>query len=211
MRRPLRLLLYDRTCAPGARDGRPIPLSPAWRAGAWLYRSLDRIDLCFGAASWREAIDWILATRPEARIGEIQYWGHGQWGEALCGFDRLDRGAFARGSPLADGLRVLRGRLLDGGESLLWFRTCQLFGGRAGHDFARASADFFEARVAGHTFVIGFHQSGLHSLKPGQAPGWPLEEGIARGTPDEPQLARPSRPWAVNTITCLHGRIPDGY
>lgn len=203
----LRLLVYDRTCIPGA--GR-APLSIAWRAGASLYRALDRVDASFGAASWSEAIAWLLAVDPSARIGEIQYWGHGRWGRALCGADELDRGALARG-PLAAPLVALRERLLPDGAALLWFRTCELFGARAGHDFARAWSDFLGARVAGHTFVIGFHQSGLHSLRPGETPSWPLDEGLARGTPDAPEAARGSRPWAPNTVTCFHGKIPAGF
>ena len=210
MARPLRVLVYDRTCVPGARDGRPIPLTPAWRAGAWLYARLDRIDLSFGATSWGEAIAWLLAIEPSSSIAEVQYWGHGRWGQALCGSECLDRDAFARG-PHADRLRAFRERLLADGEALFWFRTCELFGAHAGHDFARAWADTLGVRVAGHTFVIGFHQSGLHSLRPGETPGWSLEEGIARGTPEAPEAARPSRPWAPNTITCLHGKIPDGF
>ncbi len=210
MTEPLRLLVFDRTCVPGAGDGRPLALSPIWRAGASLYRALGRIDAQLGVSSWREALAWLLALQPSSPIGEIQYWGHGRWGRALCGTDALSRASLSHG-PLADGLRALSERLLPDGESLLWFRTCELFGARAGHDFARAWADALGARVAGHTFVIGFHQSGLHSLRPGEQPGWPLDEGIARGTPDAPEAARPSRPWAPNTITCLHGKIPEGY
>ena len=37
----------------------------------------------------------------------------------------------------------------------------------AGHDFARAWTDFFGSRAAGHTFIIGYWQSGLHTLAPG--------------------------------------------
>jgi hypothetical protein len=58
--------------------------------------------------------------------------------------------------------------------------------------------------------VIGFWQSGLHSLLPGQQPGWSVDEGLIPSDPPAP-YARGSRPGAPNTITCLHGRIPDGF
>lgn len=72
-------------------------------------------------------------------------------------------------------------------------------------------ADWSGARVAGHTRVIGFHQSGLHGLSPGMRPSWSVAEGLARGTPDAPELAEGSRPWAPNTITCLHNSVPDAW
>ena len=41
MDRPLRLIVYDRTCT--GRPARP-GLTHSWIAGAWLYGRLDRID-----------------------------------------------------------------------------------------------------------------------------------------------------------------------
>jgi hypothetical protein len=123
----------------------------------------------------------------------------------------LDRSALEEGHPLHRSLCAIRQRLVPGGEALWWFRTCEAFGAQAGHDFARAWTEFFGCRAAGHTYIIAFFQSGLHSLAPGQEPGWPEEEGLLRGTPDEPLEARWSSPGAPNTITCLHGRIPDRF
>jgi len=95
--------------------------------------------------------------------------------------------------------------------ALVWFRSCETFGAAAGRDFARRLTDFFGCAAAGHTFVIGYWQSGLHRLEPGQPPGWAANEGIARGSPDRPELASSSSPRAPNTITCFTGKVPEGW
>jgi hypothetical protein len=204
---PLRLLIFDRTCRGGAWPG--LGLSHAWRAGAALYRGLRRLDHCLGASSWQEALEW-LATVDETRpVGEIQFWGHGKWGLARIGAEPLDRGCLEDGHRLSPLLRAIRRRMVPD-RGLWWFRTCETLGAAPGHDFARAWSDFFGVAVAGHSFIIGFYQSGLHRLRPGEVPGWSPEEGLRRGTPAAPEEALPSRPWAPNTITCLQGSIPDG-
>jgi hypothetical protein len=72
-------------------------------------------------------------------------------------------------------------------------------------------ADFFGCRVAGHTYTIGYWQSGLHSLVPGALPDWPLDEGLAAGAPRMPTRSLASSPDAPHTISCLVGEIPDGW
>jgi hypothetical protein len=67
-------------------------------------------------------------------------------------------------------------------------------------------AAFFNCRVAGHTYVIGPLQSGLHSVTPTQPPTWSMAEGFAA---DGSSLT--STPWAPNTITCLHGAVPSTW
>jgi hypothetical protein len=202
----LRLLIYDRTC----RVPR-LPLTHVWSAGGRLYHRLGRIDRAFGAASWDEALAWLagVETQRASPISEIQIWSHGRWGCALLQADVLDQQALRPGHPLHVRLQAVRERLLP--DSLFWFRTCQTFGARAGQSFARALVDFLGCRGAGHTHIIGFWQSGLHSLRPGDVPSWPASEGIARGTAEEPVQARPSGRRAPNTITCLHGRVPQGF
>ncbi|HEU4610915.1 MAG TPA: hypothetical protein VFS15_02515 [Kofleriaceae bacterium] len=106
-------------------------------------------------------------------------------------------------------LEAVRERLAP--DALVWFRTCETFGARAGIDFAERLADFFGARVAGHTYIIGFHQSGLHGLAPGARADWSAEEGLAEGSPDEPARARWSRPWHPHTVTALHGEVPAAW
>src|SRR5438552_2481660 len=109
----LRLLVYDRTCV----GRRPWPgLSTAWRAGRSLYGALGRIDAACGAASWAEALDWLGSHAPEARIAEVQYWGHGTWGNARLGGEVLDRLALAPGHVHEGRLRRLADRLLPGDE-----------------------------------------------------------------------------------------------
>jgi hypothetical protein len=201
----LRLLVYDRTCAGrGALPG----LSTAWRVGSGLYGALGRLDAACGAASWAEALDWLAEHQAGTPIAEIQYWGHGNWGNVRLGGEVLDETALAPGHPHEGRLRRIAERLLPGADGLVWFRTCESFGTARGHRFARACTRFFGCRTAGHTHVIGLWQSGLHSLLPGQEPGWPTEEGVT--APDAPGAAS-SRPGAPNTITCFHGRIPEGF
>jgi hypothetical protein len=204
---PLRLLIYDRTCV----GRRWLPgLTDAWRVGSRLYGALGRLDGVCGAGSWGEALDWLGAFQPEARLGEIQYWGHGRWGNARLAGEVLDEAALRPGHVHHQRLRQIAARLLPGPEGLFWFRTCETFGGARGQAFARAWTRFLGCRAAGHTHVIGFWQSGLHSLLPDQEPGWPVDEGLPPGAREPPIGAR-SRPGAPNTITCLHGRVPAGF
>ncbi len=111
----------------------------------------------------------------------------------------------------APSLDRLRTRLLHDGRALVWFRTCETFGARAGQSFARALADRLGARVAGHTYVIGVLQSGLHGLLPGNAPHWDPNEGLARGTPDSPALAHSSSEGAPNTIHFMNGSFDPAW
>jgi hypothetical protein len=208
MQHPLRLLVYDRTgYGPKLRN----QLSAAWKAGSVLYRGLGRLDAAFGAAHWKEALDWLGRVEPDQPIGELQFWGHGRWGRVLIGEEPLDREALSLGHPLYAGCVRLRERLLPDARALLWWRTCEAFGAKTGQDFAQALAEFFGCPVAGHTYVIGFWQSGLWRLMPGDKPDWSMTEGVALGTAEAPEKALGSSPRAPRTISCLHGRIPDGW
>ncbi|MBW2734500.1 MAG: hypothetical protein JRH20_19105 [Deltaproteobacteria bacterium] len=200
----LRLLIYDRTC-----HGRPLRpgLSFAWKTGGWLYRSLGRIDAMRGVESWGEALKWLSTQQSEAPIDEVQYWGHGKWGSARVREEVLDIHALRPGHLLHPHLLQLRSRLHA--DSLWWFRTCETFGADAGHAFARGFTDFLGCAMAGHTHIIGYYQSGLHRLRPGQAPHWPSEEGLACGTPAAPEEALWSKRSLPHTISCLQGRIPE--
>ena len=195
----MRVIVFDRTCV--RTRGR---LSPIWATGARLYRGLGRIDAAQGVASWDEALAW-LAAQPEP-IREIQYWGHGKWGRVLVGEDALDASAF---TARRDQLTAVRARLAP--DPLIWFRTCETFGAHAGMAFAERLADFFGARVAGHTYVIGFHQSGLHGLAPGARADWSPDEGLAEGTPAVPRRGKWSWPWSPRTVTALEGAVPSGW
>jgi hypothetical protein len=203
--RGLRLILFDRTCVNRAGLG----LSRAWSTGSRLYSVLGRCDGHHAAESFTDGLAWLSSFRAAEPVSELQYWGHGKWGRIFVGQEPLDRSALTQGHAHHAALCRLRERLLP--DSLVWFRTCEAFGANAGHDFARAWTDFFGCRAAGHTYVIGYWQSGLHALAPGEVPSWSTEEGLVEGTPARPARAAVSLPGRPNTITCLQGRVPDGW
>ncbi len=193
----MRLMIYDRN----ASAGRLLVL--AWRLGAWLYLLLGRLDDWYGAASWSDALEWLATHRRTEPLREVQFWGHGKFGEARIGGEVLDATAVTPKHPLHARLYAVRERLR--GEGLWWFRTCSTFATPRGQDFAQRFTDFLGCRTAGHTFIIGPFQSGLHSLAPGQQPSWPPDEGVDG---ERPLWSKPGQP---NTITCLHSRVPAGY
>lgn len=210
MGEPLKLLVYDATCVPSVSPPRAVGrLTPIWWAGAYLYGGLGRFDAWHGATSWPDALAWLARVGGDRPIAEVQYWGHGQWGQARIGAEVLDVRSLAPTHPHRGGLDALRERLVP--DALLWFRTCDTFGSARGHRFARALTDALGCRAAGHTHVIGPWQSGLHLLAPGGVPHWSDREGIAEGTADAPQRSTWSTPWRPNTLTFLHGAVPEGW
>jgi hypothetical protein len=205
MRDPLRLVIYDAT----QRSRPPRALGLSWQYGTRLYRALGRIDGAFGACSFTEAFAWLLSHESSRAIGELQFWGHGKWGGVFIDREPLDRSLLLSGHRHHSAFNAFRERLSP--DALIWFRTCETLGARSGRDFAAALGDATGARVAGHTFVIGFYQSGLHCLRPGESPRWSDTEGLARGSAARPEAALSSSPTAPNTITCLAGTIPAGF
>jgi hypothetical protein len=201
----LRLVVFDAT----QRQRKPRALGYSWQYGTHLYRALGRVDAAFGARSFQEAFEWLATHEHDRPIAELQFWGHGRWGRVMIDSEVLDRQLLSAAHPQHSGFQRLRERLTP--DALIWFRTCETLGASAGQDFAARLADATGARVAGHTFIIGFLQSGLHCLRPGMSPHWSSSEGLARGSPEAPEVALPSGPTAPNTITCLTGQIPDGY
>lgn len=201
----LRLVVYDRT----QRFRAPRALGYSWQYGTHLYRALGRVDGAYGARDFGGALRFLATHAPEQPIRELQFWGHGKWGKIFVDRDALDRSVLAPSHRYYDLFRSFQQRLTP--DALLWFRTCETLGARSGQDFARALADATGARVAGHTYVIGFFQSGLHCLRPGENPSWSATEGLSRGTAEAPELAHWSTADSPNTITCLDGRIPDGF
>lgn len=205
---PLRLLIYDDGCR---GQDRRWPLTYAWIGGYALYRALGRLDAAKGVSSWEEALTFLADHEPDRPVAEIQFWGHGKWGSALVGNERLDVGALSVRHPLHELMVAVRARLV-GPEALWWFRTCETFGAEPGHRFAEAWTDFWGCQAAGHTFIIGPWQSGLHSLRPGERPTWSVVEGLAAGQdPRAPTKAVWSTRTMPNTISCLHGEVPAGY
>lgn len=202
----LKLLVYDGTSKQGE-----TPLRTSWAAGARLYRGLGRIDAYLGASSWSEALAWCIRQPGDEPIEEIQFWGHGKWGEARIADDRLGASSFDADHHHAGLLYALRPRLLPRGGSLVWFRTCETFGARAGQQFAELLTRELDVRGAGHTYVIGVLQSGLHGLRPGETPTWSDAEGLSAGTPDWPCGAHDSSASAPNTIHFMNGRVPARF
>jgi hypothetical protein len=198
-------MIYDDSC----RGRRLLPgLTHSWIAGALLYGARGKLDAWRGCRSWGEALEWLGTVQPDRPIAEIQFWGHGKWGRAMIDGERLDRTALRHGSEHYLALSRLRARI-TGPSGLWWFRTCETFGANVGHDFARAWTDFFGCRAAGHTYIIGPWQSGLHALGPGDPIDWDAAEGLEAGTVDAPSKALWSKPTEPNTISCLHGSVPD--
>jgi hypothetical protein len=201
----LRLVVYDAT----QKRRRPAALGLSWQYGSYLYRGLRRVDASHGAESFVDALGWLGRHEASRAIQELQFWGHGKWGRIFLDRESLDRSVLEPSHEHHAAFERLRERLTP--NALIWFRTCETLGAQAGHDFASALADATGARVAGHTFVIGFFQSGLHCLRPGQRPHWSNTEGLARGTPERPEAALGSSIQAPNTITCLDGVVPEGF
>lgn len=197
----LRLLIYD-----GNGKAGETALRSSWAAGARLYRALGRIDRYIGARAWPEALAWCAAQGDP--IAELQFWGHGRWGQALLGDEALSQASLAVGHRHRTGLDALRSRLLPDGGSLIWFRTCETFGATRGIAFAKKLTSELGARAAGHTHVIGALQSGLHGLRPGAEPNWSASEGLLRGTAEAPEAALPSSVGASNTIHFMTPAVP---
>jgi hypothetical protein len=201
----LRLIVYDRT----QRARKPRALGYSWQYGTHLYRALGRVDGAYGARDFGGALRFLASHDAGRSISELQFWGHGKWGKVFVDRDVLDRSILHANHRYHGLFRAFRERLTP--NALLWFRTCETLGAHSGQDFARALGDATGARVAGHTFVIGFFQSGLHCLRPGTTPTWSATEGVSRGTAEAPEAALVSAPDAPNTITCLDGAVPEGY
>jgi hypothetical protein len=170
-----RVLLYDRTCREIAGW---LGLSAVWRVGGWWFRARGRFDRMLGIASWTEGLHALADLDPARPLDEVQYWGHGNWGSARAGNERLSVESLRAEHPHRPLLEQVRRRHRDDGGTVWWFRTCETLGREAGHRFARSFATEMNATVAGHTFIIAWAQSGLHCLAPGQEPDWSSQEGL---------------------------------
>jgi Domain of unknown function (DUF4347) len=194
---PLRLMVFDRSAS---------GLGTVWSMGRRFYALRGLLDAGRGVASVDQALGWLATHGARRPIAEIQIWCHGKWGDVRFGAECLDRESLARASSHFDGLTRLRERLAP--DALVWFRTCETFGAERGMEFAERFAEFMGARVAGHSYVIGLWQSGLHALEPGRRADWPADEGIAEGDARDPRRAKVSLPGEPNTISCFTGVLP---
>lgn len=202
MDRPLRLMIYD--AKPG--DGFfQYLLMLSWCIGGAIMKLFGRIDDYRGFSDWNDALKWLTSARPANRIGEIQFWGHGSpgtiWMKGIP-FDIINLFQSHTMRPLLD---KLKGRLLPNAESLIWLRSCSVLQGRRGHDFSTKLAGVLGCTVAGHTRIVGVTHGGLHTIRPGEKPSWPLNEG-------EPEGVIPGYlKWGPNTIWFFQAKIPKGW
>lgn len=180
-------------------------LTKSWFMGGKLYKTFRAVDLTQGVSSWENALDWLLEVAPGKKISQIQFWGHGLPGQAYIGQDVLDARALHSNTELIAKLNKVKTRLTP--NALFWFRTCLTFAGQTGQQFAKEFATTIDCRVAGHTFIIGPFQSGLHSLPPGATPYWPVKEGLTT-TKNKYIWSNPMKP---NTISCLRSTVPSGW
>lgn len=141
-------------------------LSNFWAAGS----VLGRFDKVIAAESARDAIDQLekFVKDSNKRVSSLQLWGHGRQGKFFI----------ADAAVIVSDLARALGRSPDN----VWFRACDVFGGDAGHKFAKEASSFFRCTVTGHTRVISapnpLCQSGGYSLRLGEEPFWSkLDEG----------------------------------
>jgi hypothetical protein len=199
-----RVLVYDGVPRKGERL-----LRMAWAVGARLYKRLGWIDAAHGAQSWQDALTWI--ANHDGSIQEIQFWGHGKWGMVFIDNDVLAVSSLRDGHEHHPLLLKIAQKLTRGGTALVWFRTCETFGAAAGQAFAKELSTLLGARVAGHTHIIGILQSGLQGLAPGEEPHWAAEEGLAKGSAQNPKDAHTSSPSAPRTVHFLNGKFPEAW
>ncbi len=173
----MRVITYDNR--PGST---PLDhfLRLSWMVWAHFQKFLGNVEEVHAAESWEDLVTWLEARAPS--LSEVQYWGHGSEGMLWLGEKSFP----------ADGFTRLRGKLAQ--ATLFWFRTCSTFKGLNGHGFAALLCNQLRCRVAGHTRVIGLQQGGLHSLRVGFKPAWPVDED------DESSN--------TNTVSCLAMTFP---
>jgi len=200
-----RLMIYDQTTL---EDGlqKEDALAYSWRLGGKLYRKFRALDIVKGVSSWEEAFDWIISEGKKEQISSIQFWGHGSPGVAWIGRQPFTSASFSPGGNMHDKLNELRPYLSEFCQ--IWFRTCGTMAGQVGHEFAVKLSNLLDCSVAGHTYIIALWQSGLHLLRPGRTPDWPVDEGF---DPSDRSKLKWSSAFAPNTISCLRGSVPKAF
>jgi hypothetical protein len=219
-REGLRLVVYDRTdVAPVAlpritrnADGTASGtggLTRYWKLGTLYHRLAWRAHASAGFAAWSDALTWAveIAQHRGAPIAELQAWGHGGFGYMQMGRDRWS--AATMDGELAPSIERFRGVLHP--EALVWFRCCSAFGHTEGRAFAKHVARTLRCRVAGHTYIIGFWQSGTHSVTPAGEPSWAAEEGIDYDDRGHVRGAKVAAAGEPRTLSALRFGLPDGW
>lgn len=177
----MKVMLFDRTDR----------LTPFWRAG----RVLSRWDAVIPAGSWAEASQRIAqAVRKHKRpVTHLQFWGHGTEGSPLIDSTRL------RGDRLTEFVEACDFRP----ESVVWWRACDVFHGKAGHYFAKLFMAHAGCAHVGHTRLISapwpIFQSGGYGIRPGEEPHWSIDDDGGSG---------PRKP---NTCLVTRMSVPDSW
>ena len=198
----LDIMIYD------SSDWAGKELRFSWITGGKFYKLFHSVEHNAGFDNWIDAIDWILSVEPDRKINSIQYWGHGSQGKVWMNGSNINVRSFVDSSELNKKLILLKKRLTP--ESVIWFRCCNVFAGNEGKYFSIISSQFFECKIAAHTFIVGPWQSGLHTISPGSRPTWPINEGLE--IQDDGTIKKLwSTPWAPNTVFCLSNKIPEDW
>lgn len=184
-----RIAIYDAKPGEGAWQAF---LCLTWKIGCFIHKTFGYLDDYYGAKSWADAKRWLLAY-PHS-IKSLQYWGHGSPGTIWLAEEPKGAEFFA----------FLWQKIARDG--ILWFRVCSAFQGVQGHEFAAAVSRAVDCNVAGHTRIIGVLQGGLHVIKPGETPHWPVEEGELKT-----RLAYFGLEWGNNTVFALAANVPSKY
>lgn len=198
----LDLMFYD--SSPWAGEA----LTFSFINGGKFYKMFRGIEKHAGFDSWTSALEWLATVEPNKKISSIQFWGHGAPATIAINDERLGISSLNVNSKYYSLLKSIKERLNP--DSLIWLRSCNCFTGKRGKIFAQNLANFFGCTVAGHTFIVGPWQSGLHTLRPGEIPTWSDTEGYKLNK--EGVLEKVwSLPWSPNTIFCLTGKIPENW
>jgi hypothetical protein len=143
----------------------------------------------------------VYATEDCDCTEEIQFWSHGSPGNAMSitktndeltikDFNIPELRKYGYGPTSLPGYRewsdklslqqrrlVLLRRTICDSDAEVYYRSCEAFQGKEGQEFAKASAEFWQSKVVGHTKVIGLTQPGKKVIRPGQEPKWSETEG----------------------------------
>ena len=175
----------------------------SWVTGGKFYKLFRSVEHYNGFDNWIEALKWICSVEPDKKINSLQFWGHGSPGRVWINGDFLSARSVLASSDHKVHLSNLKNRLTN--DSLVWFRSCNVFAGKEGQLFAKVISSALECRIASHTYIVGPWQSGLHTIKPGQEPAWTEEEGL------DGDKKLWSMPWSPNTVFCLTGKVPESW
>lgn len=171
----------------------------SWAIGAYLFRALGRFDLVIDTNSWDDALSQLIYAGTKEKITEIQFWGHGNPGNAFVNKESLFQ---------TKNYLELLGKLSEclAPDCLFWFRTCGTFAGYAGANFAMNVSQLLNCRAAGSTHLIALYHSGQHSVRPHEEPSWSRDEGL-----DSSGGMLQSNSEAPNTIKFIQMSLPSEW